>query len=113
MRKLYTVSKHSIIALNLFKREPKVFKSKLLLLFFSIFSLGTSYAQCPATTFTVSGGGSLCSGGTGVTISLSGSESGGITYFLVNSSSVDVASLPGTGAILNFNNITAGDTYTI
>src|SRR6266542_6047602 len=59
----------------------KNFKSIILLPFF-VFCLGKAYAQCPTTTFNVTGGGSYCAGGSGVTISLDGSESG-IDYFLI------------------------------
>jgi len=70
------------------------------------------YAQCPSQTFNVTGGGSYCAGGSGVTISLDGSESG-MNYYLMDGLGNDVTSLAGTGTILDFNNITAADTYTI
>ena len=71
------------------------------------------YAQpCPTQTFNVTGGGSYCTGGTGVTISLDGSESG-VEYHLIDGANNDVATLSGTGAALDFDNITAAETYTI
>ena len=63
------------------------------------------------TTFTTSGGGSYCAGGTGVQISLSGSQSG-VTYRLLRNSVV-VDSLTGTGNAIQFQNRTDSGSYTI
>ena len=63
------------------------------------------------TTFTVTGGGSYCSG-TGLTITLSGSESG-VNYQLKIGSTNTGSPVAGTGSALNFTNQTALGTYTI
>ncbi|MCP9751985.1 GEVED domain-containing protein [Ferruginibacter sp. HRS2-29] len=61
--------------------------------------------------FDVFGGGSYCSGGTGVEIGLSGSQTG-VNYQLIRSASV-IATLPGTGTDISFGNQTVAGTYTI
>ena len=67
-------------------------------------------AQC--TAFTVTGGGTICSGATGPAIGLSGSQSG-LTYQLKNGAANVGSAKAGTGGALNWtNNATAG-TYTI
>src|ERR1041384_7317748 len=71
------------------------FRVPILLLPFFSFCLGDTYAQCPTVAFNVGGGGAYCAGGSGVTITLDGSESG-VDYFLVDGSSADVTSLAGT-----------------
>lgn len=64
------------------------------------------------TPYTLSGGGSYCSGGTGLGVSLSGSQSG-LTYQLrVNGSNVG-SPVSGTGAVITWNNQTAAGTYTV
>jgi hypothetical protein len=60
--------------------------------------------------FNVTGGGSYCASGSGVSIGLDGSASG-FTYDLSDGTST-VATLPGTGSALNFGLFTAGGTYT-
>ncbi|MGN6342135.1 MAG: beta strand repeat-containing protein [Ginsengibacter sp.] len=72
----------------------------------------TSNATTCASVFTVSGGGDYCSGGSGVDITLSGSETG-VVYQLKNGSTKVGAAVAGTGAVLNFNNITAAGRYTV
>ncbi len=62
--------------------------------------------------YTVGGGGSYCSGGSGVTLTLSSSESG-VTYYLQLGGSNTGATLPGTGSGLNFTGVTAAGTYGI
>ncbi len=62
------------------------------------------------TQFTVTGGGSYCVGGTGVSIGLSGSTSG-VNYTVTNGSAS--ATLAGTGSPLNFGLFTSTGTYTI
>jgi uncharacterized protein YjdB len=62
------------------------------------------------TVFTVSGGGSYCTGGTGVHIFLSGSTSG-VNYTCTNG--VFSATLAGTGSALDFGFFTSAGTYTI
>ncbi len=64
------------------------------------------------TVFNISGGGEFCAGGTGVTINLSGSQSG-VTYELVLDGSPTGTTLAGTGAAIAFNNVTAAGNYTI
>lgn len=62
--------------------------------------------------YTVSGGGTLCSGGTGFAITLSGSETG-VTYELYNGSTSAGSPISGTGGTLNFGVHTAAGTYTV
>ncbi|MCP4090688.1 MAG: hypothetical protein GY746_13015, partial [Gammaproteobacteria bacterium] len=64
------------------------------------------------TAYTVTGGGSYCSGGTGVVVGLDGSESG-INYQLQLGGS-DVGSVvSGTGSAISFGLQTAAGTYTV
>jgi hypothetical protein len=63
------------------------------------------------TVYSVTGGGNYCSGGTGVHVGLSSSQSG-YSYQLYNSGTPG-ATLTGTGAALDFGLITATGTYTI
>jgi len=62
------------------------------------------------SAYTVTGGGSYCSGGTGVDVGLSNSDAG-ISYELMNGAT-PVSSLPG-GCILDFGFQTAAGTYTV
>ena len=64
------------------------------------------------TVFNVSGGGSFCAGDAGVTINLSGSQSG-VTYQLVLNGTPTGTTLAGTGAAIAFNGVTNPGTYTI
>jgi hypothetical protein len=89
--------------------------------FYKAFSYNMSYnystgvakdATTCSSMFNVTGGGSYCSGGSGVTISLSSSESG-VSYQLKNGGSNVGSAVAGTGAALNFNSNTAAGTYTI
>ncbi len=64
------------------------------------------------TAFNVTGGGTLCSGGSGVSVNLSGSASG-ITYTLVRNGLINVTTLAGNGSALSFTNITTAGTYTV
>jgi len=61
--------------------------------------------------FTVTGGGSYCAGGSGVTIGLSGTVTG-TTYQLYRSGTL-IGTLAGTGAPLNFGLQTVAGTYTV
>ena len=61
---------------------------------------------------TVTGGGSLCSGGTGFPVYLSGSTPG-VNYQLYNGGVSSGAALSGTGSILNFGLKTVNGSYTI
>jgi len=64
------------------------------------------------TAFTVTGGGSLCSGAAGVSIGLSNSESG-VSYQL-KKDGVNVGSVAsGTGSALSFGTFTMAGTYTV
>lgn len=64
------------------------------------------------SNFIVNGGGGYCSGGTGVSITLSGSETG-VTYTLLRGGSSTGTTAQGTGSGLSFSNITTVGTYTI
>ncbi len=65
------------------------------------------------TVYNVSGGGQYCSGGTGVTISLSSSTTG-VNYTLVKDGTPTATVISGvTGSGINFNNVTVAGTYTI
>ena len=64
------------------------------------------------TVFNVTGGGSYCIGGTGVAVGLSGSQVG-VNYQLKLDNVNSGASVPGTGAVLNFGNKTVAGTYTV
>lgn len=60
----------------------------------------------------VAGGGSVCAGGTGVAITLGGSETG-INYRVYNGSSAVGSSVSGTGGPLTLGSFNAGGTYTV
>jgi len=62
--------------------------------------------------FTITGGGSYCSGGVGVPIGLNGSTIGVNYELYLNGTSTGVV-MPGTGSALNFGNKTTAGTYTI
>jgi hypothetical protein len=65
------------------------------------------------TSRTVTGGGSFCSGGSGVAVGLNGSDSG-VKYQLVRNSSTNVGSpVTGTGSAITFGNQTVAGTYTV
>ena len=65
------------------------------------------------TIYTVTGGGSYCSGGTGVAIGLSNSETG-VTYQLYVGGSTPVGSpVSGTGSAISFGSQTTAGTYTV
>lgn len=66
----------------------------------------------PGTTFNVNGGGAFCSGDSGVTVGLSGSEVGVDYQLRVNSVAVGTA-VPGTGAALSFGLQTGAGAYTV
>ncbi|MCB2196754.1 MAG: hypothetical protein KQH79_12905 [Bacteroidetes bacterium] len=65
---------------------------------------------CP-TVYSVTGGGSYCSGGSGVYVGLSDSQSG-VTYYLKRGSTT-VKTLSGSGSALNFGRQTTAGTYTV
>ncbi len=71
------------------------------------------YVTCKTpATFTVGGGGAFCSGGTGVNVTLSGSES--IMSYQLKRNGTNVGSaIAGTGSALNFGLQTTAGTYTV
>lgn len=64
------------------------------------------------TAFSVSGGGSYCTGGTGVAVGLSGSESG-VNYQLFIGGSASGTAIAGTGSAISFGSKTTEGTYTV
>jgi cytoskeletal protein CcmA (bactofilin family) len=75
-------------------------------------SLAITVNQLP-TAFNVTGGGSYCSGGTGVAVGLDGSETG-VEYQLVLDGTTNVGSpVAGTGSAISFGNQTTAGTYTV
>lgn len=64
------------------------------------------------TAYSVTGGGSYCAGGTGVTIGLSNSETG-VSYQLYNGTSAVGGVVTGSGASIGFGNFTAAGNYTV
>jgi len=72
-----------------------------------------SWTVCSApTSYAVFGGGSYCSGGTGVEIGLSGSEIG-VTYQLYRGASTVGSPVSGSGSSISFGNQTTAGTYTV
>ncbi|HSZ87457.1 MAG TPA: hypothetical protein VK787_15595 [Puia sp.] len=75
--------------------------------------LNVTVGSCVApTAFAVTGGGSYCSGGSGVAIGLSNSQTG-INYQLFNGPTAVGSSVPGTGNPITFGNQTIATTYTV
>jgi hypothetical protein len=66
----------------------------------------------PATTFTITGGGSYCAGGTGVLVGLNGSTTG-VTYTLFNGATPISPTVAGTNSPISFGLQIASGTYTI
>ncbi len=64
------------------------------------------------TAFTVTGGGSFCTGGSGVAVGLSGSQTG-VNYQLLVGATPVGSPVPGTGAAVSFGNQTGAGTYTV
>lgn len=64
------------------------------------------------TAFAVTGGGTFCTGGTGVAVGLSGSASG-VTYQLFNGATTVGSPVAGTGSALSFGLQTAAGVYTV
>jgi hypothetical protein len=64
------------------------------------------------TDYTVTGGGSYCSGGTGVAVGLSNSQSG-VNYQLYRSTSAVGSPVAGTGSAISFGLQTVAGTYTV
>lgn len=63
-------------------------------------------------SYTVTGGGSYCAGGTGVTVGVAGSDAG-INYQLFNSGSMIGSLMPGTGGSFDFGSMTSAGTYSV
>ena len=72
---------------------------------------GVSVNSLP-TVFAVGGGGNYCTGGTGVDVTLTGSEPA-FTYQLYNGAAAVGFAIPGTGAMLHFGLQTAVGTYSV
>lgn len=72
----------------------------------------TIFVNPTPTVYSVTGGGSYCAGGTGVTVGL-GASTTGVNYMLYNGSTVIGSPLVGTGSSLNFGLQTAAGTYTV
>lgn len=68
--------------------------------------------DCPVV-HTVGGGGNVCTGGTGATITLSSSDGDWVEYQLKNGGANVGPPILGTGAALNWTNITTAGTYSI
>ena len=64
------------------------------------------------TLFNVTGGGGFCSGGTGVVVGLSGSQSG-VNYQLKLSGANQGSPVVGTGAAISFGNQISAGTYSV
>ena len=78
-------------------------------------SFVTISTPCADTTaYSVTGGGSYCSGGAGLPIGLSNSEIG-VTYSLTDGNGVilNVPSIAGTGNAISFGNLTQAGTYKV
>lgn len=72
-----------------------------------------SWVSCVTpTAFNVTGGGSFCSGGSGVSVGLSGSETG-VTYQLFNGGNTVGSPIFGTGSSIDFGSQTSAGTYTV
>ncbi len=78
----------------------------------SITSTKTVTVNPLPTTFNVTGGGSFCSGGNGVSIGLSGSQTG-ISYQLKNGSTNVGSPVSGNGSNISFGLVSNAATYTV
>ena len=63
-------------------------------------------------TFTVTGGGYYCTGGPGVAVGLSDSETG-VNYQLMNGATPVGSAVAGTGNAISFGNLSVGGTFTV
>jgi Secretion system C-terminal sorting domain len=70
------------------------------------------YMNPAPNVYSVIGGGSYCAGGSGVTIGLSGSQTGKM-YQLYKGLVADGTPVPGTGSVISFGLRTASGTYTV
>lgn len=64
------------------------------------------------STYTVTGGGTICAGSSGVTVGLSGSEAG-VSYQLATSTGVFGSAVSGTGSVLDFGLVNTAGTYSV
>ena len=64
------------------------------------------------TAYTMTGGGALCTGGTGYHVGLSGSDAG-VNYQLYNGATAVGTAVAGTGAALDFGVFTTAGTYSV
>jgi len=64
------------------------------------------------TSYTVTGGGSYCSGGSGVSVGLDNSETG-VNYHLYKDGTSTGSSVPGTGSAISFGSQISAGTYTV
>lgn len=64
------------------------------------------------TPFTVTGGGSICAGGSGLAIGLNGSQAG-ISYQLYHDGIAEGTPVGGSGNAISFGSFTAAGTYTV
>ncbi|WP_299064823.1 hypothetical protein, partial [uncultured Polaribacter sp.] len=65
------------------------------------------------TLYTVTGGGAYCSGGSGVVVGLSDTQSSAFSYQLRRNGTNVGSPITGTGNAISFGNQTAAGTYTV
>jgi len=75
-------------------------------------SYETSSASVSPSVYNVTGGGSFCSGGSGVAVGLSGSQTG-VNYQLQLNGVNNGSAVAGTGSALSFGSKTVAGTYTV
>ncbi len=75
-------------------------------------SVSVGINALPTSTYTVTGGGNYCAGGTGVTLGLSGSQSG-VSYTLYEGGTLSGTAVSGTGSSISFGARTAAGIYTV
>jgi hypothetical protein len=71
----------------------------------------TATVNAVPTTYSITGGGSYCTGGSGVAIGISGSDIG--TTYQLYRGATSVSSKPGTGSAVSFGNSIITGTYTV
>jgi trimeric autotransporter adhesin len=77
------------------------------------FSTNTVTVTIDPTAYAVTGGGSYCTSGAGLSVGLAGSQTG-VTYQLKLNGATNIgAPVAGTGAAISFGNQTAAGTYTV
>jgi Domain of unknown function (DUF2341) len=75
-------------------------------------AVATAFVTSPPSNFTITGGGSYCSGGTGPAVGLNSSTTG-VSYQLYNGATTVGLPVLGTGAAINFGFQTAAGNYTV